>query len=262
MPFIKITKAEYLDKLAGAVERRSRRGNDGRDEELAGGQHQDEGTRGRGRQVHEAAGRILESTRPKYQNRLNETAEVPSLQPSALLENKPDIFDEQRASAASIPGVQDRPGDGGTGEDRQPSVDPRVVGWRDRTSRVGKQLSDAILNNFDFDYLYNYFFDPAKVKGQPYKPLRYPLARGDSGRDDGGVGRRKSHAANPASTSLTTFPRRLPGRNPSAGRVRSQASSRSWTACPATGPSWPATCQCADAQPLAEATPARLHAEL
>src|SRR5690606_31179758 len=35
-------------------------------------------------------------------------------------------------------------------------------------------LHESILNNFNFDYLYNYVFSPEKVKGQPYKPLRSP----------------------------------------------------------------------------------------
>ena len=35
-------------------------------------------------------------------------------------------------------------------------------------------LHESILNNFNFDYVYNYFFNPEKVKGQTYKPLRSP----------------------------------------------------------------------------------------
>ncbi len=35
-------------------------------------------------------------------------------------------------------------------------------------------LHESILNNFNFAYVYNFFFDPEKVKGQPYKPLRSP----------------------------------------------------------------------------------------
>ena len=27
-------------------------------------------------------------------------------------------------------------------------------------------LHESILNNFNFDYVYNYFFNPEKVKGQ------------------------------------------------------------------------------------------------
>jgi hypothetical protein len=39
---------------------------------------------------------------------------------------------------------------------------------------ISLSLHNAILNNIDFQYIYDYFFDPAKVKGQPYKPLRSP----------------------------------------------------------------------------------------
>lgn len=35
-------------------------------------------------------------------------------------------------------------------------------------------LHESIINNFNFDYVYNFFFDSQKVKGQPYKPLRSP----------------------------------------------------------------------------------------
>ncbi|MGZ5286125.1 MAG: hypothetical protein ACXWV0_06325 [Flavisolibacter sp.] len=35
-------------------------------------------------------------------------------------------------------------------------------------------LHESILNNFNFEYAYNYLFNPDKVKGQAYKPLRSP----------------------------------------------------------------------------------------
>ena len=35
-------------------------------------------------------------------------------------------------------------------------------------------LHESILNNFNFDYVYNFLFDPDKIKGQPYNPLRSP----------------------------------------------------------------------------------------
>ena len=37
-----------------------------------------------------------------------------------------------------------------------------------------KHMHESIINNFNFDYVYNFFFDPEKVKSQPYKPLRLP----------------------------------------------------------------------------------------
>ena len=35
-------------------------------------------------------------------------------------------------------------------------------------------LHESILSNFNFDYVYNFFFNPEKVKEQSYKPLRSP----------------------------------------------------------------------------------------
>ena len=50
-----------------------------------------------------------------------------------------------------------------------------VMYWTaDLNDPISLNLHNAILNNFDFQYVYDYFFDPAKVKGQPYKPLRSP----------------------------------------------------------------------------------------
>ena len=41
---------------------------------------------------------------------------------------------------------------------------------------ISLSLHQAMQNNFNVQYLYDYFFDPEKVKGQPYKPLRSPAA--------------------------------------------------------------------------------------
>lgn len=40
---------------------------------------------------------------------------------------------------------------------------------------LDKNMHESIINNFNFDYVYNFFFYPEKVKGQLYKPLRSPL---------------------------------------------------------------------------------------
>jgi hypothetical protein len=39
---------------------------------------------------------------------------------------------------------------------------------------VFQHMHESIINNFDFDYVYNFFFAPEKVKGKNYKPLRSP----------------------------------------------------------------------------------------
>lgn len=45
------------------------------------------------------------------------------------------------------------------------------------TDSLERQQHEAIINNFNFEYAYNFFFNPEKVKGQPYKPLRSPPAK-------------------------------------------------------------------------------------
>ena len=51
-----------------------------------------------------------------------------------------------------------------------------VIRWNlgIQNQRYSKHLHESIINNFNFDYVYNFLFDPEKVKGQPYKPLRSP----------------------------------------------------------------------------------------
>jgi hypothetical protein len=52
-----------------------------------------------------------------------------------------------------------------------------VVGWRSNLNQPSnKRLHDAIVNNFDFEFLYNSFFAPEKVTGRSYAPLRNPAA--------------------------------------------------------------------------------------
>jgi hypothetical protein len=40
---------------------------------------------------------------------------------------------------------------------------------------IEKYQNESIINNFNFEYVYNFFFYPEKVKGQAYKPLRSPM---------------------------------------------------------------------------------------
>jgi hypothetical protein len=123
---------------------------------------------------HEKRLAVLQSNKDKYRARLQETAEIYTAAPDAQLENISDVFE----------------GGGGGSSNRLQvyTIDPRVVElcktdapqwiviyWTAQLNdSVSKSLHDAMLNNFNFQYVYDYFFDPDKVKGQPYKPLRSP----------------------------------------------------------------------------------------
>jgi len=53
-----------------------------------------------------------------------------------------------------------------------------VIRWQHTFNKpYSLHLHESILNNFNFAYVYDYFFNPEKVKGQPYKPLRSPLEK-------------------------------------------------------------------------------------
>jgi hypothetical protein len=175
LPFITISKAEYLDKLAGAVERKHaaekaeavKSWPEGKIRVTALEQVED--------RYRKRVG-LLAVNREKYAARLREPAAVFSLQPTELVEHYQDVFE----------------GSGGPGE-RYPvyTIDPAMaelaktdqpqwilVTWDgDILDPVGKQLSDAIVGNFDFQYVQDFFFAPERVKGRPYRPLRSPEFR-------------------------------------------------------------------------------------
>ena len=121
----------------------------------------------------------LKNNREKYKNRLGEPALV-GIQPGLSDLDGRDAFGGHYLTDAEPT------------SDRYPvyKVDPVVaelckkdkpqwilIGWDyypGGNDRVQLQQHEAIINNFNFEYVYNFFFDPEKVKNQPYKPLRSP----------------------------------------------------------------------------------------
>jgi len=175
LPFIKITKGEYLQAIEAAIARmyddekqKIARDNVGNQRSI------DTFTAGLNTKNEKRAA-VLKINKEKYRNRLQETAEIFTIQPNAMLENYPDVFEGN--------GNQD------------PAmrlfvytIDPRlvelsktdapqwiVISWSaSLNDPVSLSLHKAILNNLNVQYIYDYFFDPDKVKGQPYKPRRSP----------------------------------------------------------------------------------------
>ena len=92
LPFVKITKAEYLDKLADAVDRKY-----AAEKEYAVRSWPEGNARASALRDAEARYQkrqsLVAANREKYGSRLQETAEVFSLQPNELLENYKDAFE-------------------------------------------------------------------------------------------------------------------------------------------------------------------------
>jgi hypothetical protein len=173
IPFVKVTKGEYLQAMETAVARKYDTEKQKIARENVGNQKSIGYFMGYLNRNHEKRLAVLKSNKEKYSARLQETAEIFTLAPDTLLENVADVFE----------------GNGG-GSKRLAvyTIDPKVVElcksdapqwiviyWTAQLNDpVSKSLHDAMLNNFNFQYVYDYFFDPDKVKGQPYKPLRSP----------------------------------------------------------------------------------------
>jgi len=175
-PFIKITKGEYLQLLETAIPNAYQKEKKSIYEKNSGNQKSIDYFM---KYLDDKNARRLEclkNNKEKYKNRLSETALVFEAQPGIMLENYPDVFDG-----------------GGGGIVRYPvyTIDPAmfelckkdkpqwiIVGWTwSPSSPKEKYMHEAIVNNFNFDYVYNFFFDPEKVKGMPYKPRRSPLEK-------------------------------------------------------------------------------------
>jgi hypothetical protein len=171
-PFIKITKEEYLDQLAAAIERKYLL-----EKEEAVKKWFTENTRAAARKDADDRYRkrvaALKNNRDKYKNDLNTVAEIFTLQPDILLENYPDVFEGNGGSSLKLPVYKIDP----VIAERCKKDKPQwfMVTWNGGLNNtVGNTLHESILNNFNFEYLYNFFFYPEKVKGQSYKPLRSP----------------------------------------------------------------------------------------
>lgn len=156
LPFVTVSKAEYLDKLAGAIARK-------RDSDKASSQP---GADDR----YQKRMALLADNRAKYGSRLSETAQVFGLQPDVFLENYKDVFEGNGGSSTRYAVYKVDPALNDLAKTDKPQW--IVVWWNgDQLDPVGKQQIDAIVNNFDFQYLYDYFFSPERVKGRLYKPL-------------------------------------------------------------------------------------------
>jgi hypothetical protein len=118
----------------------------------------------------------------KYKDRLQEQAMVASPQPNlGNLEYGRDIFTSQyltdpETNNSIYPIYKiDSAMAAACKKDKPQWI---LVTWEyfSGASAIEKQQHDAIVNNFNFEYVYNFFFVPEKVKGQGYKPLRSPIA--------------------------------------------------------------------------------------
>ena len=175
LPFVKLTKGEYLDALGAAIAYQYER------ERIRITQAKPGDKVGIARDMvyvdQRQAKRLatLAANRERYKGRLQEVATVTNIQPNVVIENDPDVFLGSGGSRIHIPVYKVDPALAELAKTGAPQW--VVVGWTSQLNLpVNKRLHDAIVNNFDFEFLYNSFFAPEKVTGRSYAPLRNPAA--------------------------------------------------------------------------------------
>jgi hypothetical protein len=179
-PFIKITKGEYLQALETAIpvfyEKEKKiisEAEQGDQKRIAVSvKYLDEKIDGY------TTG--LKNNREKYKNRLGELAMTNTQPGLSDLGNGRDVFSGQyltdpESSSVRYPVYKIDPAMAELCKKDKPQW--ILITWDyhpGENDLISKHQHESIINNFNFDYVYNFFFDQEKVKGQPYKPLRSP----------------------------------------------------------------------------------------
>ncbi|MFN8357978.1 MAG: hypothetical protein U0Y10_26185 [Spirosomataceae bacterium] len=125
--------------------------------------------------------KTIDNLRKKYKNRLNEFAYTSYGGPSMTgLANGQDIFaisdmNGKERFDKRFPILRIDP----ELKERCKTDQPQwiLIKWQGGAldQVVYKHMHESIIHNVDFDYVYQFFFEPEKVKGRPYKPLRSPI---------------------------------------------------------------------------------------
>ena len=177
-PFIKLTKGEYLQLLEAAMPTVYEREKKKIYEANSGNQRSIDYFIKYLDDKNKKRSDNLEKTKEKYKNRLSETALI-NAQPSVQdLDNGRDVFSngylsDQASTSGRVPVYKIDPVMAELCKTDKPQW--ILIGWEWAPNNpTEKHLHESIINNFNFDYVYKFFFDPEKVKGQLYKPLRSP----------------------------------------------------------------------------------------
>ncbi len=175
-PFIKLTKREYLQLLEAAIariyqEEKKKIYTENKDNQKSIDyfmKYLDE--------KNDKRMARLNNNKEKYKDRLLETAETFAAQPDTKLENFSDVFEGNGVAGIKYPVYKLDPAMVEMCKKDKPQW--LLMGWNwNPHNPKEKHLHESIINNFNFEYVYNFFFYPEKVKGQTYKPLRSPVLK-------------------------------------------------------------------------------------
>jgi hypothetical protein len=176
-PYLQITKAEFLDQFGKAIERDYEAKKDKINADTWNEETKQK-VRAREKENYDKRIAAFQRLKDKYRSRLQEPAVISSAQPSIYLENSSteDIFEGSGAKDRKVSVYKYDPAKLALSKTDKPQW--IVIAWEAEgvanADPAGLHMHRSILDNFDFDYVYNYFFYPEKVKGLYYKPIHSP----------------------------------------------------------------------------------------
>jgi len=175
LPFIALTKGELLEKAAESLDNQwAEEVKDVQAKWPNDKKAQDDALAYR-KQTIEKYRSNIQKLKERHQNSLNEPAVIRAMQPTMYsFELDPDIFKIDAYEKELKHYYQVYKVDPALYAKMQTDVPQWVaVAFPFETKENGNQLYElytALSQNFNYEYVYNYFFDPEKVKGIPYTP--------------------------------------------------------------------------------------------
>lgn len=174
LPFVEVTKGELFQKAEEGLDKQWAVEVKDVQEKWSDKKTQDEVLAIRKQEIEKYRVNI-KLLRERHQSTLNEPAVIRDMQPAMRsFQLDPDIFKIDNATKEFKAAYQVYKIDATLRAKMESDVPQWVaIAFPFANKEKGNQLFElytALTQNFNYDYAYNYFFDPEKVKGIPYKP--------------------------------------------------------------------------------------------
>jgi hypothetical protein len=174
LPFVAITKGELLQKAEEGLDKQWTKEVKDVQEKWSDKKTQDEVLAIRKQEIEKYRNNIKQ-LRDRHQSSLNEPAIIRDMQPTMRsFQLDPDIFTIDNFSKDLKEAYEVYKIDAALRAKMESEIPQWVaIAFPFANKEKGNQLFElytALTENFNYDYVYNYFFDPEKVKGIPYKP--------------------------------------------------------------------------------------------
>jgi len=174
LPFVAVTKAELLQKAEEGLDKQWASEVKDVQEKWSDKKTQDEVLAIRKREIEKYRTNI-QQLRERHQSTLNEPAVIRDMQPTMRsFQLDPDIFKIDNAAKELNAAYQVYKIDATLRAKMESDVPQWIaIAFPFETKEKGNQLYElytALSQNFNYEYVYNYFFNPEKIKGIPYKP--------------------------------------------------------------------------------------------